>query len=173
MSNLEAAGARAPQHKFGGTIEQIKGRLAFYKVMSWITGTMLLLLCAEMILKYVFNAYLFLGGTVAATGEPFGAGFGLADPLYQAPWQSVMGDLPEVAGGFNLSVAVLIVHGWCYVVYLLADFRLWSVMRWPFKRFLLIALGGVVPLLSFIMERSVHKDVEEIVAANPQAARRY
>ncbi|MEY3561461.1 MAG: hypothetical protein RL068_613 [Actinomycetota bacterium] len=58
--------------------------------------------------------------------------------------------LPTV--GLNLTVAILIVHGWLYVLYLFADFRLWTLMRWSFFRFLIIAAGGVVPLLSFFTE---------------------
>lgn len=58
--------------------------------------------------------------------------------------------LPTV--GLNLTNAILIVHGWLYVVYLFTDFRLWTLLRWPFFRFLVIALGGVVPLLSFFTE---------------------
>ena len=56
----------------------------------------------------------------------------------------------------NLSTGILIVHGWFYVVYLFADFRLWSLMRWSFTRFLLIALGGVIPFLSFFVEAPHH-----------------
>ena len=63
--------------------------------------------------------------------------------------------LPDV--GVNLTVWILIVHGWLYVVYLLVDFRLWTIMRWSVIRFLLIALGGVVPLLSFITEAHYQK----------------
>jgi hypothetical protein len=59
--------------------------------------------------------------------------------------------------GVNLSIGILIVHGWFYVVYLIADFQLWSRMRWPFAMFVLIALGGVVPFLSFIAEHFVAK----------------
>ena len=55
--------------------------------------------------------------------------------------------------GLNLTVAILIVHGWLYVVYLLIDFRLWTLLRWPISRALVIALGGVVPALSFFTER--------------------
>jgi integral membrane protein len=58
--------------------------------------------------------------------------------------------LPAV--GLNLTVAILIVHGWLYVLYLFADFRLWTLMRWSFFRFLIIAAGGVVPMLSFFTE---------------------
>ncbi len=37
----------------------------------------------------------------------------------------------------------------------------------------LIALGGVVPLLSFIVERRVHREAEADLAAHPEAAPRY
>lgn len=76
-------------------------------------------------------------------------------------------------GPLNLSTTVLIVHGWMYVIYLLADFNLWSKMRWPFSRFITIALGGVVPLLSFIMEKKVHGEVERELREHPEAAKRY
>ena len=105
---------------------------------------MLLLLCAEMILRYGFNLFLFAGATNTLTGETFALGLAQAEP--------------SVVEGVNLSIAVLIAHGWLYVLYLIADFRLWSLMRWPFSRFITIALGGVVPLLSFFMEVKVHKD---------------
>jgi integral membrane protein len=62
----------------------------------------------------------------------------------------------EMITGVNLSTVILILHGWFYVVYLFSDFRLWSLMRWTFSRFIIIALGGVVPFLSFIVERRVH-----------------
>lgn len=70
--------------------------------------------------------------------------------------------LPEV--GANLTVWILIVHGWLYVVYLLADFRLWTLMRWSFFRFLIIALGGIVPLLSFYTEAKYGKVAREQLA---------
>jgi len=61
----------------------------------------------------------------------------------------------------NLTVLILIVHGWLYVVYLLADFRLWTLMRWPFTRFLIIGAGGVVPFLSFYTEAKYAKLARE------------
>jgi len=63
--------------------------------------------------------------------------------------------LPTV--GINLTSIILIVHGWLYVFYLYADFRLWSLLKWSLWRFLLIAAGGVVPFLSFIAERHYRK----------------
>ena len=78
-----------------------------------------------------------------------------------------------IVGSVNLSIGVLILHGWMYVVYLLSDFRLWQLMRWPFSKFLLIALGGVVPFLSFIVEGRVHRQVLAELDAHPEAAKRY
>jgi hypothetical protein len=37
-------------------------------------------------------------------------------------------------------------------------------MRWRFPRFILLALGGVIPLLSFIMETRVARDVRAYLA---------
>ena len=79
----------------------------------------------------------------------------------------------SVTDGFNLSIAVLIAHGWLYVVYLVAAFRLWSLMRWHGMRLLLIAGGGVVPFLSFIVEKRVHAETLRELAAHPEALRRY
>jgi hypothetical protein len=77
----------------------------------------------------------------------------------------------------NLSTGILMVHGWFYVVYLFSDFRLWSLMRWPFTRFILIALGGIIPFLSFILEARIGREVRtyldgrevEGVTASPSA----
>jgi integral membrane protein len=55
--------------------------------------------------------------------------------------------------GHSLTVEILVVHGWLYVLYLFADFRLWTLMRWSFTRFLIIAAGGIVPFLSFLTEK--------------------
>ena len=82
-------------------------------------------------------------------------------------------DTEIIVGSVNLSIGVLILHGWMYVVYLLSDFRLWQLMRWPFSKFLLIALGGVVPFLSFIVEGRVHRQVLTELDAHPEAAKRY
>jgi integral membrane protein len=59
--------------------------------------------------------------------------------------------------GINLTSIILIVHGWVYVFYLYIDFRLWSLLQWSLGRFLLIAAGGVVPLLSFFAESYYQK----------------
>jgi hypothetical protein len=46
-------------------------------------------------------------------------------------------------------------------------------MRWPFAKLILLALGGVIPFLSFIVEKKFHAEVEAELAANPQASKRY
>jgi hypothetical protein len=46
-------------------------------------------------------------------------------------------------------------------------------MRWQFTKLILLALGGVVPLMSFIVEKKFHSEVEMELAANPQASKRY
>jgi Domain of unknown function (DUF3817) len=124
------------------TIPLIRSALKIYKVCSYITGTFLLLLVVEMVLKYVFLYEVELGGP---------GGIVTLVNFYPS-----LGTSPGLTG-VNLSIGILIIHGWFYVVYLLADFTLWSRMRWPFAMFILIALGGVVPFLSFIAEHFVAK----------------
>lgn len=118
-------------------LPRIRGALRFYKIASIITGVMLLLLCVEMIVKYGLGYELELAG-------PYGF-------LALVP--------RETAVAVNLSTGILIAHGWFYVVYLFSDFRLWSLMRWPFWKFLLIAAGGIVPLLSFFLEARIGREV--------------
>jgi integral membrane protein len=108
-----------------------------FRVAAYITGGMLLLLTAEMILKYAFGVEIEAGG-------PFGF-------LALVPTDTVV--------AINISTWILIVHGWLYVVYLFACFQLWSAMRWPITYFPLLALGGVVPFLSFIAEGLVRRTV--------------
>lgn len=154
---------RPTKRRFGGTTAQIRSALGFYKVLAYLTGSMLLLLTAEVVLRYVFNLVLLAGGTDSVTGAAHGVGFVTVGEDNALP----------VTGGFNLSLTILIVHGWMYVIYLIADFRIWSLMRWKFRKFILIALGGVVPLLSFFVERRIHAQAVAEISANPQASKRY
>jgi hypothetical protein len=135
----------------------IRGALKFYQIASIITGVMLLLLVAEMVLKYTpIHLELFAGGS--------------GGPLWFAPVVEGPEGLESTGDGFNLSLFILVAHGWFYVVYLFACFRMWSLMRWPFLRFILLALGGVIPLLSFIMEAIVARDVKSYLATREAAA---
>jgi integral membrane protein len=144
----------------------IRGALRFYTIASIITGIGLLLLLTEMVLKYTpLHVELFAGGSGGFLW------FAQTIPGPACEWFSLF--LPGGNGcemesvaqdGFNVSLFVLVAHGWFYVVYLFACFRLWSLMRWPFRRFLLLALGGVVPLLSFILEVRVARQVRTYLA---------
>jgi len=126
-------------------LPRIRGALKFYQVASVITGVMLLLLCAEMLLKYVWHFELYA--------------FGPNGVLSFEPMLETAKGLESTGSGVNLSTGILIAHGWFYVVYLFSDFRLWSLMRWPFTRFILIALGGIVPFLSFFLEARIGREV--------------
>lgn len=142
-----------PQPKLA-TFPAIRGALKFYQIASVITGVMLLLLCAEMIIKYFLEYELFLGGA---------GGF---------LWFAQVDAFGESTGdGINLSLLILIAHGWFYVVYLFACFRVWSLMRWGFVRFIMLALGGVVPLLSFFMELRVAREVRAYLAEREASER--
>lgn len=112
------------------TFPQIRSSLKFYQVTAYVTGIMLLLLCVEMLLKYGFGTEIELGGA-----------YGFIAFVPSGTVQAV-----------NLSIGILIAHGWLYVLYLMACFRLWTFMRWPFLKLALLATGGVVPFLSFIVE---------------------
>ncbi|HCJ47769.1 DUF3817 domain-containing protein [Microbacterium marinum] len=149
----------------------IRGALKFYQIASVITGVGLLLLLAEMILKYTpLHLELFAGGSggfLWFAGVIAGADcewWSLFLPATNACEMTSLGD------GVNISLAILIVHGWFYVVYLFACFRLWSLMRWGFPRFILLALGGVVPLLSFFMEIRVAREVKAYLATREETA---
>lgn len=133
---------------------RIRTALKYYKIASVITGTMLLLLCAVMVMKYVFNVQLFLFSP---------NGFAVFEPI--AP-EGVEADFEPA--GFNLFRAILIAHGWFYVVYLFSNFMVWSPMRWPFPRYLLLALGGVIPFMSFFLEVRTAREVNAFLDAHSE-----
>jgi integral membrane protein len=131
-------------------IPQIRKVLKFYRVSSYITGVFLLLLMITWGIRRLpflgFDLWL-LGPNGFLTLERYG----------------VEGEgLPTT--GLNLTVWILIIHGWLYVVYLIADFRVWTLMRWPVTRFLFIALGGIVPFLSFYTEAKFARLANEELA---------
>ena len=128
-------------------IPAIYSVLKFYKVSSYVTGVFLLLL----MVTWGIRRLPFLG---------YDLWMFCPNGLISFESYGIDGEgLPEV--GLNLTVLILIVHGWLYVVYLLADFRLWTLMRWPFTRFLIIGAGGVVPFLSFYTEAKYAKLAQE------------
>ena len=111
-------------------VPRVRKVLAVFRVSAIVTGVFLLLLCAMMVLRYGLGVDIELNG-------PFGFLALTPRPLIE---------------GVDLSTAILIVHGWLYVVYLACDFLMWRMLRFSFGRFLWFALGGVIPLLSFYFE---------------------
>ncbi|MDH6239982.1 DUF3817 domain-containing protein [Aurantimicrobium minutum] len=155
-------------------IPRIPGALKFYKVMSFITGGFLLLLCAEMILKYCIdirtNSFVWPGGmTNPETGE-----FVFFEPGYEIEAFGPNGFLALVPSdtveAINLSLGILVIHGWLYVIYLFAGFRIWSKMRWDFGKLFFIALGGIIPGLSFYVEAKYAKLVDAFLETQNTAA---
>ena len=124
----------------------VVGALKLYKVASIITGSLLAAITVLFALRLSTAQDLWLAG-------PHGF---ITLEHYQV--DEVTGQkigLPT--SGLDLTTVTLIVHGWFYMLYLYSDFRLWSLLRWNFKRFIIIAAGGVVPLLSFFTERHYHR----------------
>ncbi|MEU4697374.1 DUF3817 domain-containing protein [Nonomuraea dietziae] len=93
-----------------------------FRVLAYIVGTMLLVLCVAMVLRYGF-------------------------------------DIPEP------SKIVSPIHGFLYMLYLIAVMNLGMKARWSWGRMLGIMLAGTVPLLSFYVERRVTAGVRETIAA--------
>jgi integral membrane protein len=56
-------------------------------------------------------------------------------------------------------------HGWIYVVYLVTVLDLWAKMRWGFGRLTTMVLAGVVPVMSFVLEKKVHAEADAKLAA--------
>jgi integral membrane protein len=137
-----------PQLPRSADIPRIRKTLRVYKISAIVTGSFLLLLCLMMVFRYGFGVDIELGG-------PYGF-------LALTPKEAIT--------AVNLSTIILIVHGWLYVIYLACDFLLWRLMGWTFARFLLIALGGIVPLLSFFYERTVPRRVNAGIDAVEVAA---
>lgn len=126
--------------------QSARNALRFYRIMAIITGVMLLILTIEMIFKYLI-------------------------------WGLMMGGNPAEAltfGSFNAAAAVAIAHGWCYVAYLIVCFWLNSQMKWGLKNLLVLALAGVVPVMSFIVEAKIHrrgeKELDDAVVVAPKSA---
>ena len=122
-------------------VSKIRRVVSVYKVSSIITGTFLLLLVLMMVLRYIIGVDIEL------------------NPVYGLQLTP-----KELITGVNVSTLILIVHGWMYVLYLGTDFVLWRSIRWSFGKFLFIALGGIIPLLSFFLERRVPREALGAIA---------
>lgn len=112
--------------------DRATGALKRYRVMAWVTGSMLLVLTLHVLLQVVQARGVFSGSLFEEKG---------------------LSALIPGAGTF-----VPIAHGWIYVVYLVTVVDLWGTMRWRFGRLVTMVLAGVVPAMSFVLERRVHRD---------------
>jgi integral membrane protein len=122
--------------------------LKWYRVAAHITGALLLALAVEMVAKYGF------GREVEMLGSQ---GF-----LALVPNGSVE--------AINISRVTVIAHGWFYVVFLFTCFRIWSMLDWPFWRFLWLASGGLFPFASYVIEhygtKAIRREIEKAEVAS-------
>ena len=125
--------------------------LKLFRVSAIVTGVFLLFLVVMMVARYIYHVDI-------SWSPAYGLGFTPRE-LIDAPGSGIT----------NVSTVILTTHGWLYVVYMAFNFLLWRFGRWSFGRFLFIALGGIIPLLSFFFEFRVPRWVREAIAqAQPQ-----
>ena len=91
-------------------------RFGRYRVMAYVTGTVLLIAC-----------FVALPLTYAADEPAFGK-------------------------------VVWTMHGWLYLLYLMAAVHLAMARRWKPVRLVLVLLAGTIPFLSFVMERRLSRE---------------
>ena len=107
----------------------MQGAVTRYRVMAYVTGTLLIIL------------------------------FFVAVPL------------KIFAHNGTLSNLVGLPHGLvCYPLYLLTTFDLYRRVRWPLSRVALIVLAGVIPFLTFYVERKVVAELRGRTEPAPNAA---
>lgn len=67
--------------------------------------------------------------------------------------------------GFHMDVSALAwvgrVHGFAFALFLLASLNLGMKARWPVKTWILTAVSGVVPFMSFVVEAKRRREVKE------------
>ncbi|MDO4241078.1 MAG: DUF3817 domain-containing protein [Microbacteriaceae bacterium] len=132
---------------------QIRKALKFFKIASTITGVMLFGLYVISFIRWFGHSDIYLFGNELVA-------------LQQLPAKGVEIDFKPA--GVNFTTIFLVVHGWFYVVYLIAGFGLWSAMRWPFWRFIAIIIAGCVLIVSFIVEAWLVRDTQVFLASNQE-----
>jgi integral membrane protein len=94
----------------------VRTRFGRYRVMAYVTGTVLLIAC-----------FVALPLTYVADEPAFGK-------------------------------VVWTMHGWFYLLYLMAAVHLAMDRRWKPVRLALVLLAGTIPFLSFVMERRLSRE---------------
>ena len=79
-----------------------------------------------------------------------------------------LGALTDVDGLMPFIAWVPFAHGWIYVVYLVTVADLWSKMRWGFGRLVTMVIAGVVPVMSFVLEKKIHAEADAKLVALEQ-----
>ena len=69
-------------------------------------------------------------------------------------------EYPLGHGKTALTTAAWTAHGWIFPVYLLATLNLSGKLKWSVGKTLLIMFAGTVPLMSFVAERRIAKEVQ-------------
>lgn len=52
------------------------------------------------------------------------------------------------------------IHGFVYMVYLVTVLQLWLQAKWGYGRLFTMFLGGIVPFLSFVIERRIADELD-------------
>ena len=60
---------------------------------------------------------------------------------------------------------VALVHGYFYIVYLVLAFDLFRRSSWPMRRLAEMILAGLVPGMTFVVERRIHRFAQEVQPA--------
>lgn len=98
---------------------RVRSALTIFSIAAWVTGVLLLLLVARMIMEY----------------------------------------------GFGMDVAALAwvarVHGLAFIAFLMASLNLGLKARWSAATWVVTAISGVVPFLSFVVEAQRRKEVKQ------------
>lgn len=91
-----------------------------------------------------FKSMAFIVGSVllALTGLLiYVRGFGHEKPaLYEAAWTA---------------------HGWLFPIYVVSTFSLAQKLKWSLPKTVLVMIAGTVPMMSFVAERNVAKELAE------------
>lgn len=107
----------------------MQGAVTRYRVMAYVTGVMLIVLCFVAVPLKLF------------------------------------------AHDGTLSTVVGLPHGLvCYPLYLLTTYDLYRRVRWPLSKMVLIVLAGVIPFLTFFVERKVVAELRAGSTAEPRPA---
>ncbi|PFG42284.1 integral membrane protein [Isoptericola jiangsuensis] len=76
-----------------------------------------------------------------------------------------VGALTDVDGVMVYLAWIPFAHGWIYVLYLITVLDLWAKMRWGYGRLTAMVFAGVVPVMSFVLEKKIHAEADVKLAA--------